>query len=59
VNKKNINVEVTWYLLVGIKNRPLAMWIDMMNFANIRGANINKGQSLELQFAYKSGTPQY
>jgi hypothetical protein len=56
---KNINVEVTWFLLVGTKNRPLAMWIDMMNLTNVRGANINKGQSLDMQFAYKSGTSQY
>lgn len=59
VNQKNINVEVTWFLLVGTKNRPLAMWIDMMNLTNVSGASINRGQSLDMQFAYKSGTPPY
>ncbi len=54
VNQKNINVEVTWFLLVGTKNRPLDVWIDTMNLTNI-----NVGQSLDMQFAYKSGTPPY
>jgi hypothetical protein len=35
------------------------MWIDMMNLINIRGENIDRSQSLDMQFAYKSGTPPY
>jgi hypothetical protein len=59
VNQKNINVEVTWFLLVGTKNRPLDVWIDTMNLTNVKGANINASQSLDMQFAYKSETPPY